>query len=1040
MKRPLSIFKLILTLSIAFLVSSNVNGQIEKKETPLSTILNVLPSTKQVLDLTPNFDWNKIAEEDNVNHKQGNPLRAGLSVPANVNINNSGEWVKLSNGSMMWRLTLKSEGATSLGLVFDEFELPAGSKLFVYDPSKKDVIGALGSHNNNPSQVLSTRLVLGNSLTIEYIEPTQNVPSDAKAEVTNYRTSAKLNLGELIYVYTDAFQSLDNSKPSPGASASCQIDINCSPVGDDWQDEKRGVAHIVFRVGPTNWYVCTGSLVNNTNQDATPYFLTANHCGGDASAADRNVWQFYFNYERPTCGSGTAPQNQTITGCELKSTGPISGGSDFQLLLLSNNVPENYAPYYNGWSRLATNPASGASIHHPSGDVKKISTSNSINNNSSTVNISGSIMPANSTWRVTWGSNANGWGVTEGGSSGSPLFNQSGLIIGTLSGGSSSCTAQSAPDYYGKFSYHWESNGSAASIKLSPWLDPAASGVNTLDGYDPYAIPVGETILAENFEGTTFPPTGWSLQTAVAANTWQVTTGYSITGTPPTPIVPQDGLKFAYVQWQNAQNQNEWLISPVIDLTDKTELALSFYFNGSYHWSVTNNNCDLTLKARINNGTWTNLWTEADYTWSTELNYVWNKVTISDLTAYEGQANVQFAFVYTGNDGANFNVDNISLFSSTPSGDPTLLKPRNLSASLVNENDIELTWSVPGAIGDPTLVYYANIADVTNLNWPTPERATLFNLTDFGLSYPAEISRLVHVLVEHPDHQWPNSNFQFKVYAFGNSTPLYTSGLIQATHLQEISHVLETPIMVTDNFYVSIVPVDASGHPSSGSKKVPTGTGHSYRMNTGGGWLIYDDGTDAYEFIISVEVAGAAKISYNGNDYKHNLTSTIDLTKVAEVEKDQLPSLRAEGTLSGYKVFRNSAAIATIDNPATTSYIDENMSLGYYTYYVTALYSDPEGESLPSNTVQITLTSIDSDILSNVSMYPNPFQNSITINNAEQLNKVVVTNLIGQTLINIPLHGSSTEYIPTSRLAKGVYLITVYGKNGERKVSKMIKE
>ncbi|MDD2279688.1 MAG: hypothetical protein PHS05_11570, partial [Bacteroidales bacterium] len=290
MKRPLSIFKLILTLSIAFLVSSNVNGQIEKKETPLSTILNV-PSTKQVLDLTPNFDWNKIAEEDNVNHKQGNPLRAGLSVPANVNINNSGEWVKLSNGSMMWRLTLKSEGATSLGLVFDEFELPAGSKLFVYDPSKKDVIGALGSHNNNPSQVLSTRLVLGNSLTIEYIEPTQNVPSDAKAEVTNYRTSAKLNLGELIYVYTDAFQSLDNSKPSPGASASCQIDINCSPVGDDWQDEKRGVGHILFREGPTNWYVCTGSLVNNTNQDATPYFLTANHCGGDASAADINVWQ-----------------------------------------------------------------------------------------------------------------------------------------------------------------------------------------------------------------------------------------------------------------------------------------------------------------------------------------------------------------------------------------------------------------------------------------------------------------------------------------------------------------------------------------------------------------------------------------------------------------------------------------------------------------------------------------------------------------------------------------------------------------------------
>ncbi|MDD2549932.1 MAG: hypothetical protein PHD00_07550, partial [Bacteroidales bacterium] len=495
MKRLLSIFKLFFTLSIAFSVSSSVFGQIEKKETPLSTKLNV-PSTKQILDLTPDFDWDKIVEEDNVNHKQGDPLRVGLSVPVNLNINNSGEWTKLSNGNMMWRLTLKAEGAASLGLVFDEYDLPVGSKLFVYAPSKQDIVGALGSHNNNPSRVLSTRLIAGNTITIEYIEPLLD-QNDAKVEteIATYTAAAKLNLGELIYAYTDAFLSMDNSKASPGASDFCQIDINCSPVGDDWQDEKRGVAHIVFRVG-TSYYVCSGSLINNTNEDATPYFLTANHCGGDASAADRNVWQFYFNFERPGCGSGTAPQNQTITGCELKSTGSISGGSDFQLLLLNNNVPENYAPYYNGWSRLGTSPSPGASIHHPSGDVKKISTSNSIINNTSPVNIGGSIMPANSTWRVVWSSNSNGWGVTEGGSSGSPLFNQSGLIIGTLSGGSSMCNNQTAPDYYGKFSYHWESNGSGSAIQLKSWLDPAGSDVNPLEGYDPYAIPVGETILS----------------------------------------------------------------------------------------------------------------------------------------------------------------------------------------------------------------------------------------------------------------------------------------------------------------------------------------------------------------------------------------------------------------------------------------------------------------------------------------------------------------------------------------------------------------
>lgn len=1043
MKRLLSIFKLIVILSITFSVSSSVFGQIEKKEPPFSSKFNVT-SAKQILDLTPNFDWGKIAEEDDVNHKQGNPLRVGLSVLANVNINNSGEWTKLSDGSLMWRLTLIAEGAVSLGLVFDEFELPIGSKLFVYGPSKQDVVGALGSHNNNTSRVLSTRLIAGNMLTIEYIEPLQdlNNSNEPKVEtrVDSYTTTAKLNIGELIYAYTDAVQSPDNSKASPGESGSCQIDINCSPVGDGWQNEKRGVVHIVFKEG-ASYYVCTGSLINNTNEDATPYFLTANHCGGDASEADRDVWQFYFNFERPTCGSGTAPQNQTIIGCELISMGPIDGGSDFQLLLLKNNVPEGYAPYYNGWSRLTTSPASGASIHHPSGDVKKISTSNSILNNWNTVDISESTMPANSTWRVTWGENANGWSVTEGGSSGSPLFNQNGLIIGTLSGGSSTCSNLTATDYYGKFSYHWESNGSANSIRLSPWLDPTASGVNTLEGYDPYAIPVGEILLEESFEGSTFPPTGWTLQTAVTSNTWQESTGYSIAGDTPTPINPQDGEKFAYVQWQGAQDQNEWLISPAIDLTDKNELALSFYFNGSYHWSVTNDNCNLTLKARVNGGTWADLWTELDYTgWSDALTYVWNKVTIADLTAYEGQASVQFAFVYTGNDGANFNVDNITLYSAKPSGDTALLTPRNLSAELVNENDIKLAWSVPYPIGDAALVYYANSSEITNLNWSGSERATLFDITDFGLSYPAEITRLVHTFYEHEDYPWPNNNFQFKVYAFGNATPIYTSGLIEAAHLQDISHVLESPIMVSGNFYVSIVPVDGSGHPSTASKSIPTGTGHSYAMNSYGGWDIYDDGTNAYEFITSIEVASTAKISYSSEDYKHNLTSTIDLTKVAKIEANQLPSQKADGTLSGYKVYRNSTAIATINDPGTISYIDEDMPLGLHWYNVTALYSNPEGESLFSNTAYVKLTSVNSNMLHNVSMFPNPFQNSITINNAEQLSRMVVTNLIGQTLMDIPLYGSQTEHIPTNRLAKGVYLITVYGKNGELKVSKMIKE
>ena len=75
----------------------------------------------------------------------------------------------------------------------------------------------------------------------------------------------------------------------------CQVNVNCSPVGDLWQDEKKGVARIYIIEGNFAGY-CTGSLINNTSQDCKPYFLTALHCGVSASAANMTQWKFYFRY------------------------------------------------------------------------------------------------------------------------------------------------------------------------------------------------------------------------------------------------------------------------------------------------------------------------------------------------------------------------------------------------------------------------------------------------------------------------------------------------------------------------------------------------------------------------------------------------------------------------------------------------------------------------------------------------------------------------------------------------------------------------
>ena len=64
-----------------------------------------------------------------------------------------------------------------------------------------------------------------------------------------------------------------------------------------------------------SYYDCSGSLVNNVNEDATPYFLTANHCISSDLEASSLV--AYFNYENSTCTSADASLDQTISGSEL---------------------------------------------------------------------------------------------------------------------------------------------------------------------------------------------------------------------------------------------------------------------------------------------------------------------------------------------------------------------------------------------------------------------------------------------------------------------------------------------------------------------------------------------------------------------------------------------------------------------------------------------------------------------------------------------------------------------------------------------------
>ena len=238
--------------------------------------------------------------------------------------------------------------------------------------------------------------------------------------------------------------------------------------------------------------------------------MTANHCGASLTPEEYSSWLFYFLNESPTCENAPSTTTKTISGAtiiahslDVKLIG--SNSSDFKLVELNEGkaLPSEYKAYYNGWDIRGNSSSNGVCIHHPSGDVKKISFyTDPIE--SYTYYPYQQPDPQGKFWRVNWTKTQSGHGITEGGSSGSPLFSETGNIIGSLTGGTSSCSNLFGYDYFGKMSSHWTSNGSESDRQLKPWLDPNNTGITVLNGIggqpkalfqtDSYEVPVGTPV------------------------------------------------------------------------------------------------------------------------------------------------------------------------------------------------------------------------------------------------------------------------------------------------------------------------------------------------------------------------------------------------------------------------------------------------------------------------------------------------------------------------------------------------------------------
>ncbi len=420
------------------------------------------------------LDMEKVQSEDEERERKNDLELFSRLIDSDINLENSGSWFTLPNGDRIWRLRITALKAKAINFLYNDFHLTSGSVLHVYSNDKEMVLGGFTSSNNKESGYFATGNIMSESVILELFEPLSSFGGN------------RISIEKVGYVYrqvySEAVRQFRGSDP-------CQVDVACSEA-NEWRDQEKGVVRILVS-NPQGQGWCTGSLINNASLDCAPLILTAWHCADNSTINQFEQFIYYFNYQIADCGGNEPAQSQSITGSSrmaYSNDGGGNSGSDFLLTRLTSEIPSSLNAYYNGWNAVNQASSFGVSIHHPAGDFKKVSTYNSTLQSTEWGNV-----VQNTHWRVNWAATANGHGVTEGGSSGSPIFNGSGLIIGQLTGGSSFCNEPDNPDLYGKMSYNWTSNGNEDFEQLKNFLDPENTGVLSLQGtYAPCSDPVAQ--------------------------------------------------------------------------------------------------------------------------------------------------------------------------------------------------------------------------------------------------------------------------------------------------------------------------------------------------------------------------------------------------------------------------------------------------------------------------------------------------------------------------------------------------------------------
>lgn len=373
-------------------------------------------------------------------------------------------WSATAQGGQVAALSVSAAGAHGLrmGVLVDQLPASAVLRIYrqdrataVYEISAGVVLQAIARNQQAGDQNDAARLwwtpdAGGDEATLE-IELPAGVPASA----------VQIAVPQVSHFFADLSLPTEDEfalQTKINESQQCNIDASCH---DGYAALRNAVARMIYTSGGKT-YVCTGTLLNDSSSSSTPYFISANHC--ISSQTEASSLQTDWFYRSSSCGS-RALSTSTVKRQGGATLLYAAAATDTSFMRLNDTPPAGAV--FAAWD-ANVHPASSSvvALHHPQGDMLKISfgsiTGQSTCNSVSSTQFSCSGTSGNF-YRVSWSQ-----GLTEGGSSGSPIFRGT-AVVGTLYGGSSSCT--SASDYYGRFDV-------AYAAALKNWL-AAGNGTGT---------------------------------------------------------------------------------------------------------------------------------------------------------------------------------------------------------------------------------------------------------------------------------------------------------------------------------------------------------------------------------------------------------------------------------------------------------------------------------------------------------------------------------------------------------------------------------